>query len=444
MRRLLSFTGEISPLTYVIVAPALLLSQHLAVVLVFKFSGWGLSLSHDGIFWFLPLRRLAAMPGLPAWAGAIGFTFSLVVAWGLAIASFRRSAWSGGGYALVTLTLVPAIQMLAVPLLALLPRRSTHENLEPETGTNVAHITQGLLAGMAIIVLAVLISAVALGAYGWGLFILTPFLVGITTAYLANRRRMLTGQQTTFLVLLAAALGTLALIMLALEGLACIVLAAPLGAFVAAAGGMLGRAAALVGKKRDRPLMSLALLPAVFALEAALPPALPIEMHEVIEIAAPPSAVWQALTSDDPVMEPPGLVGWVGLAYPIRGRLIGEGIDAERQGEFSTGVAHERVTEWQPSRRLAFVVLNQPPAMEEMSPYRTVHAPHVQGYFETIGTSFDLEPSIGGGTRLTVKASHVLRMDPVLYWEPLARLAIHLNVSRVLRDIEAKAMATAQ
>ena len=76
-------------------------------------------------------------------------------------------------------------------------------------------------------------------------------------------------------------------------------------------------------------------------------------------------------------------MGIAGLAYPIRGQLLGQGIGAIRLGEFSTGTARERITEWMPGRRLAFAVLTQPPAMEEMSPYRRVHSPHVQGYFET-------------------------------------------------------------
>lgn len=101
----------------------------------------------------------------------------------------------------------------------------------------------------------------------------------------------------------------------------------------------------------------------------------------------------------------------------------------------------ERVTEWVPGRRLAFQALTQPPAMEEMSPYRRVHAPHVQGYFETGATSFTLVPLPGSRTRLDVEAHHVLRVEPVLYWEPLARLAIRMNLTRVLDDIQNKAEA---
>jgi hypothetical protein len=85
--------------------------------------------------------------------------------------------------------------------------------------------------------------------------------------------------------------------------------------------------------------------------------------------------------------------------------------------------------------------VSQPPAMEEMSPYRRVHAPHVQGYFDTGETRFDLEPLPGGRTRLTVRASHVLRIDPVPYWEPIARWAVHENTDRVLRFVKAEAEA---
>lgn len=65
----------------------------------------------------------------------------------------------------------------------------------------------------------------------------------------------------------------------------------------------------------------------------------------------------------------------------------------------------------------------------------------MNGYFTTAETRFSLTALAGGRTRLTVEAAHVLRIDPAMYWEPLARLAIRINVSRVLRDIQAKAEA---
>jgi uncharacterized protein YndB with AHSA1/START domain len=208
---------------------------------------------------------------------------------------------------------------------------------------------------------------------------------------------------------------------------------------MALVGGAAGRAIARAGQSRGNPLMSLALLPALFAIEAAMPPSVPIETRAAVEIDAPPAVVWAALTSGAPIASGPGLIGATGLAYPIRGRLLGAGVGTIRLGDFSTGTARERVTEWLPGRRLAFTVLRQPPAMEEMSPYRHVHAPHVNGYFATARTCFSLAATAGGHTRLTIEATHRLNIDPALYWEPLARLAIQLNVSRMLQDIRQKA-----
>lgn len=438
MRSLFSMRRELSPLSYAFAAPPLLLVPHLAVA-VAMFAYHRL-LVPDVSFWLLPLRRLAYTGPIPGWAEALVMLAAVLAVWVLAVLSFRRAARARGpGYALAALTLVPALQIAAVLVLALLPVRADAPAPETEARTNLAHVVQGVLTGMTLVVLAVLVSAVTFGSYGWGLFVMTPFLVGLTTAYIANRRDPLPSGQTLPLVLGAVALGGAALLALALEGLMCIVLIAPLAAVVAALGGAIGRAVALARHRRRTPLMSVALLPAVFALEAAVPPEAPIATEERIDIAAPPAAVWQALISDRPISSGPGIVGFAGFAYPIRGRLQGSGVGATRLGEFSTGTAVERVTAWQPGRRLAFTVLRQPPAMEEMSPYRRVHAPHVSGYFVTGDTSFDLMPLPGGRTRLTARASHLLRIDPLPYWEPMARWAIRANVTRVLHGIRDEA-----
>ena len=233
----------------------------------------------------------------------------------------------------------------------------------------------------------------------------------------------------------AGMLGTLALLMLALEGLMCVILILPLAAILAIAGGAIGRVAAKRLVDPRQPFYSIALLPPLFLLDAAMPPELPIATRAGITIAAPAEEVWASLTANRPVTEAPGLVGRAGLAYPVATRITGAGPGAHRHGVFSTGTADERVTVWQPGRALAFRVVRQPPAMEEMSPYRKLQTPHLLGYFDTGETRFDLTPLPDGRTRLTVSAGHVLRIDPVLYWGPIARWAIGQNVSRVLADV---------
>lgn len=132
----------------------------------------------------------------------------------------------------------------------------------------------------------------------------------------------------------------------------------------------------------------------------------------------------------------------LGLAYPLRGKVLGEGTGALRVGEFSTGTVRERVTEWIPNRKLAFITLNEVPAMRELSPYAHVHAPHVVGYFRTMRTSFELVRR-ASGTEVIERTSHELRLEPVLYWLPLARSIVAANNARVLSYLKREAETAA-
>jgi len=437
MRKLLFFEGRVSPLVYVLAAPVLLLSQNLMVSLCYRWRG--VALQADAWFWLLPLRSFARMPGVTATQAATVFALAFVIAWGLAALSFRRANWSGRGHKLSLFAIFPVLQIIVVSLLCAMPRRHGEPESERGDAVDLADVLQGVLAGVAIIVVAVLISALTLGAYGWGLFVATPFVVGMTTGYIVNRRTPQTGARTMGHALAAGALGGLALLMFALEGFMCIALVAPLGLVAAALGGAFGRAIAMFGHEGNRPLMSVAVLPALFALEASMPPATPIYTVESIDISAAPNAVWQAITSEAPIGLSPGLPGLAGLAYPVRSSLKGEGVGATRLGVFSTGTAVERVTEWKPGRVLAFTVLSQPPAMKEMSPYRHLKTPHLTGYVVTGDTRYVLSPLRNGGTRLTLQAQTMLRIDPIAYWEPIARIAFHLNVRRVLKSAKIEA-----
>ena len=440
----------VGPWSYAVLAPVLLLAQNAVVALAARAagpdrvegpydSGWVYwTLPADLEFWLLPMRAAARLGLTPV---AAGFLFALLLAIivALALFSYQRAALSGGAFFLAALTVVPGLQIPAVLFLALLPIDREAAATSPESGVDSSSVIQGVLAGMILIVLSVIVSALVFGAYGWGLFVLAPFLVGLTTGYIANRRSLLTGGHTIKLVLLAALLGGLALIALALEGLVCILLASPLAAVVAIVGGEIGRAVARSRHGGSTPAMCCALLPAVLAFDAAMPPSIMLNSHDEIEIAAPPAEVWRALTSTDAIEPTPGFVFRLGLAYPVRAQIAGGGEGAVRIGQFSTGLARERITEWRPGRTLAFDVVSQPPPMIELSPYSNVHAPHVSGYFETRNTRFELVPLDNGRTRLIVSTAHELRLDPALYWEPVARWAIRANTARVLEHIRRQA-----
>jgi hypothetical protein len=299
---------------------------------------------------------------------------------------------------------------------------------------------QGVLAGIALTLFGVGVGALVFGAYGYGVFLVAPLLIGATTAYLGNRCQDVGRARTATLVAAATALGGMALIVAALEGIVCIVLASPLAISMALIGGALGRAIARQSRRGPRQALSgLALLPLAFAMEQALPPSIAFETQATIRVAAPPDIVWQLLVRTDLSQAPVPLPFRLGIAHPLHGEVLGEGVGALRLGRFSTGTALERVTAWEANRKLAFVMLNEVPAMRELSPYAHVHAPHVSGYFSTTATSFELVPRADGGTDVHERTSHELRLEPVLYWLPLARWAVEANNARVLAHLKREA-----
>ncbi len=427
-----------SRLLYAVQAAALVLAQHVTVLVAAVASG--VVLESNGQFWLLPFTAVAYQPDVASATLVTVLLAGFTAIAALALLSVRRAGGSPLGQALAAMTIVPGPQLFAAMALAILPLSGPSARRKASDGHAGWPIAvKGALAGIAIIVGAVVLSAIALGSYGWALFVGTPFVVGVTTGWIANRAAPVSAARNTTLVLAAAALGCVALITLALEGLGCLLMASPLGAAAAAIGGAAGRSLALRGHGRGGPLASVSVLPLLILADAALPPAVTYDVARSVMVDAPADQVWRALISDEAIAEPPGLVGLTGLAVPIRGRLLGHGMGATRLGEFSTGVAVERVTAWEEGRRLRFAVLSEPPIMVEMSPWDTVHAPHVSGYVTVRETTFRLAPLPGGRTRLTVTAGQTLRIDPVLYWLPLARWATERNLARVLRDVGRRA-----
>jgi hypothetical protein len=215
-------------------------------------------------------------------------------------------------------------------------------------------------------------------------------------------------------------------------------MAAPLIALAGLVGALVGRAMARAGVRRRSTLSSFAFAPVMMAIELVLPPHAAFDSVESVEVAAPPAAVWDAVVHMGPIPEPPAAPFRWGLAYPVRGRIWGEGVGAVRQGVFSTGIAYERVTGWRPDQELDFVVLSDPPSMRELSPYR-VHAPHDLGYFRTTEARFTITPLRHGLTRPTLATRHELDLEPALYWLQFGEWATHANKVRVLRHFKAQA-----
>jgi uncharacterized membrane protein YhaH (DUF805 family) len=444
-----SFTGRMRPLPYALWSAGVFFSQYLIAEYLFSLQAPPTSLAQSWWFYVMPLPSLARQTinsGTILTAMVLMFALACMViaGWVLTALAFRRAADADISGWIAAWALAPLVQIPVMLALCLIPsrpaRRDPASGPEDIGGGEWAAAAQGVLAGIGLIVLAVAVGALVFGSYGYAMFLVSPFIIGATTAYLANRTRDVGGSRTLQLTFIALMLGGIALIVSALEGIVCLVLASPLAIGLALLGGLLGRGIAVYSRRSSQQAaLGLALIPLMFAAESALPPAVHFETQSTIEINAAPDAVWAALVHTDLADAPVPLLFRLGVAYPLRGEMLGEGVGAIRRGVFSTGTADERVTEWAPGHKLAFVMMNQVPAMRELSPYAHVHAPHVNGYFSTTYTSFELLPRADGGTAVVERTRHELRLEPVLYWLPLARWVVNENNARVLAHVKRNA-----
>jgi len=447
MLQLFSFLGRMRPRPYLLSSLAVFFSQHLITILVIAAEGGLLgAAAKDWQFYLMPLQTLAKHSGASALTLLSALTGLLIACWALAALAFRRAADAEASGWIAAFAIAPVVQIATIGRLSAMPSRAVAGDAGVMTRRGPlgwATAAQGLFLGVAVTLFAVATGALLFGSYGFVIFVASPFTIGATTGYFANRRADLSPLGTAELAAGAIFLGGIALLTAALEGLICILMAAPLAMVAALVGGMLGRAIALYSRRPVRQGLSVvALLPVIFALETSLPTAVPFDTLSRVQIGAPPPAVWKVLVRTDLSEEPVALAFRLGLAYPVRGEVLGEGIGSIRLGVFSTGVALERVTEWIPNRKLSFILLNEVPAMRELSPYAKVHAPHVVGYFRTTNTSFELLDRDDGNTEVIERTSHVLSLEPVLYWLPLARWVVHENNARVLAHIKRRAEAS--
>jgi len=125
-----------------------------------------------------------------------------------------------------------------------------------------------------------------------------------------------------------------------------------------------------------------------------------------------------------------------GVAAPTRARIEGRGVGAIRYCDFTTGSFVEPITAWEENRLLAFDITAQAPPMNEVTPYRDVHPPHLDGYFRATHGEFRLIPLPGGRTRLEGRTRYVVDMFPQVYWTVPAREIVTAIHTRVLHHIQ--------
>lgn len=385
--------------------------------------------------------RTEILQPAPPWLGWVLLTWTLPFLWIAISMSVRRAADAGASPWLGLLVLVPLLNLWLMLFMCTLPGkpgdRWSPQSRARSTSDHETGVVFALGISLMVGAVMVVVSVSFLQSYGASLFLGTPILMGTTVAYLYNRNSPRSYARSAGLGVVAICFAALALLLFALEGVICVAMALPLFFPLGALGGLIGKAIADSTRRPARELMAvLVVLPVLAVVESRLITTTEYEVMTTVEIDAPPEVVWERVV-DFPELPPPRQ--WyfrVGIACPQRARIKGQGVGAVRHCEFTTGTFVEPITVWEPARRLAFDVTDQPAPMFELSPYRHLHPPHLDGYLRSNRGEFRLIELAGGRTRLEGHTWYEFEMFPQSYWTLWSHHFIHKIHERVLLHVK--------
>jgi len=371
----------------------------------------------------------------------------------LTIRRLRDVGWPLG---LMVLFFVPFLNLPFFLLLSLVPSRSVAAAARAARPRLLGRlIPESLFGSAAIAVLltaVVAVPVVVLGVsvmkqYGAGLFVGLPFALGFASAVLHGYHRPRSFVSCLAVAFLSTAMLCLMLLAFAVEGVICLFMAAPIMGGLS----LLGASVGYFVQRRGLPpeaattaiTVALLMAPMLMGAEwAAERPAPLFEVRSSVDVAAPPQRVWSSVVSFSDIPPPTEWLFRAGIAYPIRATIQGRGPGAMRHCVFNTGPFVEPIDVWDEPRLLRFDVVSLPPPMQEWTPYKHVHPPHLQGFLTAERGEFRLTPLARGGTRLEGTTWYRHHMWPARYWQLWSDAIIHRIHLRVLRHIRQEAEAT--
>jgi hypothetical protein len=284
--------------------------------------------------------------------------------------------------------------------------------------------------------------------YGYALFLGLPVYCGVLPVVIYSHRQSRSYWEAAGIACLTLLVLGLCIIVFALDGLICILMATPLACLMAFSGALTTNAI-MRNQHRTRNvvpmLLACALLPFMVGFEARcdLPPPTSVVVS-TINIAATPETIWKFIPAIPNIPDTPEAIFRTGLAYPLRSEMHGEGVGAKRLCILSTGPLRETITVWEPGRLLRFDVNSCPPSMHELSIYPDLQTAHLENFMVSEWGQFKLIRLDARHTRLEGTSQYHNRMWPSQYWLPISDWIVHRIHMRVLEFIKTEAESETQ
>lgn len=279
--------------------------------------------------------------------------------------------------------------------------------------------------------------------YGWTVFTLVPFLLGLIPTLIYGSARGITLGQACKIGFASLGLFCLTTLLFAFEGIICIFMASPILAACTIIGSSIGYLLVKAKKANSKQLYSFILLPIIFLMiDKSISTKSYLEVKTSIEINAPIEKVWENIVSFGQIEQPDEWLFKTGIAYPTHAEIKGKGVGAVRYCNFTTGSFVEPITVWQEPDLLKFDVQDQPTPMRELNPFWDVHPPHLDGYFQSKKGQFKLTELENGKVKVEGTTWYNIHIHPVEYWDIWSKFILHKIHFRVLKHIKKQSEMT--
>lgn len=280
--------------------------------------------------------------------------------------------------------------------------------------------------------------------YGNAVFCGIPFFVGFLAALFTAAKDKLTYGRCAASAMWSIAIVSVAILCMSLEGIVCVLMAAPIVIPLALVGAWAGYGVRrYVANRRNQQLSmaaGLGLFPLLLSQEVVQPPRFVehIESTEIV-INASPEKVWPYVCRIDRLPPPTEILFRVGIAYPLGVEMPILSARPKRLCRLSTGDMPEIVDRYEPYQRLGFQVLHTPASMKESGLFGEIRTGHLSGYYVSRRGEFELTPLPGGRTKLVGTSWYANRLAPDLYWSVWTQLVVDQVHRRVMNEIKLRA-----
>jgi uncharacterized membrane protein YhaH (DUF805 family) len=236
---------------------------------------------------------------------------------------------------LAVLFVIPILKWFLFLVAAIVPERQ--DTNQPGEGGGTGRFLRWFPESkMGSAVAAVLLSAVLGGAaaflgteflnnYGWGLFAGVPFCLGFLSSVIHAARQPRKLRESLLVSIVSVALVGAVLLLVALEGLICILMAAPIALALAVLGGLAGHAVQASRWRRLQPrlfCLPVLAIPVMLLGEHVSHETAPLlKVSTVMEVDAPPERVWTNVVKFAELPPPTEMIFKSGIAYPVRAEI---------------------------------------------------------------------------------------------------------------------------